>query len=128
MCVILENAEGSLDIGHYTEVVDRIGSPGSDLIINLTIGEGGRFIPTDDVSRIAAPCSTLYRPKLYVTHVKELKPEICTLDFNTINNRALTTINTPRNLEIMANVINEVGTRPEVEIFGSGDLDQARGG
>ena len=94
----LKTAEGSMDIGHYKEVVDRIGSSGSDLIINLTTGEGGRFIPTDDDPRIAAPGSTLCRPELRVAHVKELKPEICTLDFNTMNSGTRTVINTPRNL------------------------------
>ena len=32
----LETTEGSMDIGLYKEVVDRIGESGSDLIINLT--------------------------------------------------------------------------------------------
>ena len=117
----LETTEGSMDIGLYKEVVDRIGESGSDLIINLTTGEGGRFIPTDDNPRVAAPGSTLCRPELRVAHVKELKPEICTLDFNTMNSGTRTVINTPRNVEVMANVINEVGTRPEIEIFDSGD-------
>lgn len=122
----LETTEGSMDIGLYKEVVDRIGESGSDLIINLTTGEGGRFIPTDDNPRVAAPGSTLCRPELRVAHVKELKPEICTLDFNTMNSGTRTVINTPRNVEVMANVINEVGTRPEIEIFDSGDLNMAK--
>lgn len=122
----LETTEGSMDIGLYKEVVDRIGESGSDLIINLTTGEGGRFIPTDDDPRVAAPGSTLCRPELRVAHVKELKPEICTLDFNTMNSGTRTVINTPRNVEVMANVINEVGTRPEIEIFDSGDLNMAK--
>ena len=122
----LETTEGSMDMGLYKEVVDRIGESGSDLIINLTTGEGGRFIPTDDNPRVAAPGSTLCRPELRVAHVKELKPEICTLDFNTMNSGTRTVINTPRNVEVMANVINEVGTRPEIEIFDSGDLNMAK--
>ena len=122
----LKTAEGSMDIELYKEVVDRIGSSGADLIINLTTGEGGRFIPNDDDPRVAAPGSTLCHPELRVAHVKELKPEICTLDFNTMNSGTRTVINTPRNLEIMANIINEVGTRPEIEIFDSGDLNMAK--
>jgi uncharacterized protein (DUF849 family) len=42
-----------MDIGLYTKAVDMIGPSGSDLIINLTTGEGGRFIPTDDDPCIA---------------------------------------------------------------------------
>ena len=122
----LETTEGSMDICLYKEVVDRIGESGSDLIVNLTTGEGGRFIPTDDDPRVAAPGSTLCRPELRVAHVKELKPEICTLDFNTMNSGTRTVINTPRNVEVMANVINKSGTRPEIEIFDSGDLNMAK--
>ena len=121
-----ETAEGSMDINLYKEVVDRIGSSGADVILNLTTGEGGRFIPSDDDPRVAAPGSTLCRPELRVAHVKELKPEICTLDFNTMNSGTRTVINTPRNVEIMANVINEAGTKPELEIFDSGDLNMAK--
>jgi uncharacterized protein (DUF849 family) len=57
---------------------------------------------------------------------KKLKPGICTLDFNTMNSGAQTIINTPRNLETMTNIINEVGTWPEVEIFDSSDLNMAK--
>ncbi len=116
---------GSMDINLYKEVIDRIRDAGSDVIINLTTGEGGRFIPSDDEPRVAGPGTTLCRPELRVQHVKQLKPEICTLDFNTMVNGNRVVINTPPNLEIMANTINEAGTKPELEIFDSGDLNMA---
>lgn len=122
----LESQQGSMDINLYREVVDRIGSSGADLIINLTTGEGGRYIPTPGNPSVAAPGSTLCRPELRVAHVKELQPEICTLDFNTMVSGDRTVINTPPNLEIMANVINTAGTKPEIEIFDSGDLNMAK--
>lgn len=120
-----ETQLGSMDINLYKEVVDRIRDAGSDVIINLTTGEGGRFIPSEDEPRVAGPGTTLCRPELRVEHVKQLKPEICTLDFNTMVNGNRVVINTPPNLEIMANVINEAGTKPELEIFDSGDLNMA---
>lgn len=122
----LETQQGSMDINLYREVVDRIGSSGSDVIINLTTGEGGRFIPTPGDPRVAAPGTTLCKPELRVAHVKELQPEICTLDFNTMVSGDRTVINTPPNLEIMADVINAAGTKPEIEIFDSGDLNMAK--
>ncbi|NQV99006.1 MAG: 3-keto-5-aminohexanoate cleavage protein [Rhodospirillales bacterium] len=122
----LVTKQGSMDINLYREVVDRIGSSGVDVIINLTTGEGGRFIPSPDEPKIAAPGTTLCRPELRVAHVKELKPEVCTLDFNTMVSGDRTVINTPPNLEIMAHVINGAGTKPEIEIFDSGDLNMAK--
>lgn len=120
-----ETQLGSMDINLYKEVLDRIRDAGSDVIVNLTTGEGGRFIPSDEEPRVAGPGTTLCRPELRVEHVKQLKPEICTLDFNTMVNGNRVVINTPPNLEIMANTINEAGTKPELEIFDSGDLNMA---
>ena len=120
-----ETQLGSMDINLYKEVIDRIRDSGSDVIINLTTGEGGRFIPSEDEPRVAGPGTTLCHPKLRVEHVKQLKPEICTLDFNTMVNGNRVVINTPPNIEIMANVINKAGTKPEIEIFDSGDLNMA---
>ncbi len=120
-----ETQLGSMDINLYKEVIDRIRDSGSDVIINLTTGEGGRFIPSEDEPRVAGPGTTLCHPKLRVEHVKQLKPEICTLDFNTMVNGNRVVINTPPNIEIMANAINKAGTKPELEIFDSGDLNMA---
>lgn len=117
---------GSMDIELYREVVGRIRDSGSKVILNLTTGEGGRFIPMDDEPRKAGPGTTLCAPELRVSHIKELKPEICTLDFNTMNNGKNVVINTPRNVKIMAEIIKDSGTRPELEIFDSGDLNMAK--
>ena len=38
----------------YRELVDRIRSKNTDLILNLTTGEGGRFIPSGDNPQHAA--------------------------------------------------------------------------
>lgn len=116
---------GTMDLSLYREVCDRIRDAGSNIILNLTTGEGGRFIPSVDDPQRPAPGTTLCRPELRVAHVKELIPEVCTLDFNTMNNGPNVVINTPRNLEVMAKTILEAGTVPEIEIFDSGDLNLA---
>lgn len=121
-----ETAKGSMDIKLYREVVDRIRDAGSDIVINLTTGEGQRFVPSEDEPSVAGPGTTLAHPALRAAHVKELKPEVCTLDFNTMVNKTWTVINTPPTLEVMADIVNEAGTKPEIEIFDSGDLNMAK--
>lgn len=121
-----ETAKGSMDVNLYREVIDRIRDAGSDIIINLTTGEGQRFVPSEADPKIAGPGTTLAHPTLRSAHVKELKPEICTLDFNTMVNKTWTVINTPPTLEVMANIANEAGTKPEIEVFDSGDLNMAK--
>lgn len=82
----LKTAKGSMDINLYREVVDRIRDADCDIVINLTTGEGQRFVPSEDDPSVAGPGTTLCHPALRAAHVKELKPEICTLDFNTMVN------------------------------------------
>jgi uncharacterized protein (DUF849 family) len=110
----------------FDEIVARIRDAGCEVILNLSTGEGGRFMPSDDDPKVAAPGSTLMRPELRVAHVERLRPEICTLDFNTMYSGSAVVINTPRNLEIMAQRIVAAGVVPELEIFDSGDLQLAQ--
>lgn len=122
----LQTQEGSMDLELYREVVSRIRDTGSDVILNLTTGEGGRFVPSIDNPLIPAEGTTLTLPEKRTAHVRALKPEICTLDFNTMNNRNWIVMNTPPNLERMLVGINDAGTVPEIEIFDSGDLNLAK--
>ncbi|WP_028219288.1 BKACE family enzyme [Paraburkholderia oxyphila] len=116
----------SMDVSLYREVIERIRAVDQELIINLTTGPGGRFIPGDDDPKIAAPGTTLLPPEKRVEHILELKPDVCSLDLNTMNSGAEVVINTPKNVTRMANVIRETGAKPELEIFDSGDMHLAR--
>jgi uncharacterized protein (DUF849 family) len=115
----------SMELEHYREVVERIRASDTDLLINLTTGPGGRFMPSDEDPRVAAPGSTLVRPELRVEHVVALRPEICSLDLNTMWFGNAVVINTPRNVTIMAGAIREAGVKPELEVFDSGDIQLA---
>lgn len=121
-----DTAKGSMRLDLYRELVERIREQNEEVVLNLTTGEGGRFIPSDDDPQIAAPGSTLCVPEKRVAHVEELRPHICTLDFNTMWSGQASVINAPRNLEIMAERIYAAGVKPEIEIFDSGDLHMAK--
>jgi uncharacterized protein (DUF849 family) len=112
----------SMELGHYRETIDRIRDSGTDIVINLTTGPGGRFVPEKDNPLTAAPGSTLMHPLRRVEHVIALKPEICTLDLNTMWSGKAAVINTPDNLRIMAKAMKEAGSKPELEVFDSGDI------
>jgi uncharacterized protein (DUF849 family) len=115
----------SMEIDLYRQVIERIRSVDPELIINLTTGPGGRFIPSDDDPKVAAPGTTLLPPERRVEHIAALKPDICSLDLNTMNSGGDVVINTPKNVRRMAKVIREAGVKPELEIFDSGDLHLA---
>jgi uncharacterized protein (DUF849 family) len=115
----------SMEIELYRQVIELIRAVDHELIINLTTGPGGRFIPSDDDPKVAAPGTTLLPPEKRVEHIAALKPDICSLDLNTMNSGGDVVINTPKNVRRMASVIREAGVKPELEIFDSGDLHLA---
>lgn len=121
-----ETAKGSMRMDLYRELVDRLRAQNDTVILNLTTGEGGRFVPAENDPQLAAPGSTLCAPEKRVAHVEALRPEICTLDFNTMWSGQASVINSPRNVEIMANRIYAAGVKPEIEIFDSSDLHMVK--
>ena len=120
-----DSGRPSMELDHYQEVVERIRGASPSLIINLTTGPGGRFVPGDKDPKIAGPGTTLMRPEPRVEHVRVLKPDICSLDLNTMYSGSSVVINTPESVERMAQIINEAGVTPEIEIFDSGDIHLA---
>jgi uncharacterized protein (DUF849 family) len=121
-----ETGRPSMEVAHYAEVVARIRDAGCDIVLNLTTGPGGRFVPDRDNPRLAAEGTSLLPPLARVPHITALKPEICTLDLNTMNSGEQVVINTPANTAIMADAMLAVGSKPEIEIFNPGDLVLAR--
>ena len=112
----------SMELALYREVVSQLRSKNPELILNVTTGPGGRFIPSTEDPRVAAEGSTLVVPERRVEHIAVLRPDICTLDLNTMNSGGQVVINTPGNVRRMAKIIREAGVRPEIELFDSGDI------
>ena len=112
----------SMELEYYRDVVERIRAKNTQLILNITTGPGGRFVPSQDEPRVAAPGTTLMAPEKRVAHIEALRPEICTIDLNTMNSGGEVVINTPGNVRRMAKVMREAGVKPEVELFDSGDI------
>ena len=112
----------SMELVLYREVIERIRARNVELILNLTTGPGGRFAPSKDDPAVAGPSTTLIRPEARVKHIAALRPDVCTLDLNTMNSGGQVVINTPENVRRMARIIREAGVKPEIELFDSGDI------
>jgi len=117
-----QTGRASRDGALYREVVERIRSSGTDVIINLTTGPGARFVPGAEDPLKPGPGSTLSLPAERVRHVVELEPEICSLDMGSMNMGGRVFINTPAHLEAMAVAIRDAGVTPELEVFEAGHL------
>ena len=107
----------SMELALYREVVERIREKNDTLILNLTTGPGGRFSPSDEDPKIAGPGTNFQVPEKRVEHIAALRPEICTLDLNTMTFGKEVVINTPKNVTRMAKVIRAAGVLPELEVF-----------
>ncbi|RTZ83466.1 MAG: 3-keto-5-aminohexanoate cleavage protein [SAR324 cluster bacterium] len=123
-----ETGKGSRDPELFKEVVDRIRSSDTDVVINLTSGMGGDWTPSDENPSMPGPGTDMIGPLERLAHVKELLPEICSLDCGTLNfgNVNDIYIATPPYLRKMAELTKEWGVKPELEVFELGHLRFAK--
>lgn len=112
----------SMETELYAEVVARIRDVRQDLIINLTTGNGGRYHPSDDDPAKPGPRTNLLPAEARVRHIQAIRPDIATLDLNTMVFGGEVVINAPESIRRMARMILEAGVRPEIELFDSGDI------
>jgi uncharacterized protein (DUF849 family) len=106
----------------YAEVVKRIRAQNSSLIINLTTGPGARYEPSEHDPAIPGPTTELLVPERRAEHVALIKPDIATLDLNTMIFGAEVCINAIWSIRRMAAVMKKANVRPEIELFDSGDV------
>jgi uncharacterized protein (DUF849 family) len=121
-----ETGEGSRDPRLFKEVVDRLRSTGIDIVINLTCGLGAFLMPDPDDESRALPGSDVLPPAERMLHLEECLPEIASLDITTGNqvegSREFVYLNTTRTLRAMAKRFKELSIKPELEVFGAGDI------
>ncbi|MDI6837423.1 MAG: 3-keto-5-aminohexanoate cleavage protein, partial [Rhizobiaceae bacterium] len=109
----------------YREVVERVRTADTDVVLNLTAGMGGDIVlGSAEVPLPLSPQSDLVGATERLIHVEELLPEICTLDCGTMNFAEADYVmtNTPGTLRAMAKRIQAAGVRPEIEVFDTGHL------
>lgn len=119
-----ETGAPSRDNALYREVVERIKETGIDVVINLTAGMGGDLVIGQDDPTQPDKGTDLVNGLERLPHVEELLPDICTLDCGSVNfgDGSSVYISTPDMLRAGAKRIQELGVRPELEIFDTGQL------
>ncbi|MGH6907584.1 MAG: 3-keto-5-aminohexanoate cleavage protein, partial [Aestuariivirga sp.] len=120
-----KTSKGARGVHLYAEVMERIRARNKDVIINLTAGMGGDLeIGPGETPMKWGAGTDLVGPAERLLHVKELRPELCTLDCGSLNFGDGNTIvvQTPAQLREQARLIKSYGVKPEMEIFDSGNL------
>lgn len=116
-----KTAEPSRDAALYRAVVENIRDSGVDMVLNLTAGMGGD-LTLGSTEKPLPPLTSgtdMVGATERLIHVKELLPEICTLDCGTMNfgEGDYIMTNSPAMLKDMAAQIQSLGVRPEIEAF-----------
>jgi 3-dehydrocarnitine:acetyl-CoA trimethylamine transferase len=122
-----DSGRGARDPSLYRAVVERIRAADVDAVVNLTAGMGGDLVLGGEASPLPPdPEATDMAGALErLAHVEDLLPEICTLDCGTMNFAAggdYIMANSPGMLRAMARRVQELGVRPELEVFDTGHL------
>jgi len=123
-----ETGLGSRDLNLFKEIVDRVRQSNTDVVLNLTAGMGGDWVPSDDNPSMPGPGTDMIGPKERLAHVEELMPEICSLDCGTMNfgNGNEIYISPAGYLREMATMIKGWGVKPELEVFELGQIRFAK--
>ncbi len=121
-----ESGKPSRDPALFKQVVERVRESGTDVVLNLTAGMGGDLTlgSIDQPLPLSEEGTDMAGPLERLAHVDELLPEICTLDCGTMNfaEGDYVMTNTPGMLRAMAKKVQELGVRPELEVFDTGHL------
>jgi uncharacterized protein (DUF849 family) len=121
-----KTTKASMELALYQEVVDRIREKNTDVLINLTTGAGGRYVPDPVDPKKAGEGTTLSTPAVRMRHVEAIRPPICTLDVATMNFGEQIFANMPAHLREMADRAKAAGAKPEIEVFDLGHIELAK--
>jgi uncharacterized protein (DUF849 family) len=122
-----ESGAASRDVALYREVVESVRASDVDVVLNLTTGMGMDMVIEDDDPTHAGPGSDIVPALERIPHVEELLPEICSFDCGVYvfgeKTVSITTLEMARKL---ARRFQELGVKPELEVFDMGNIEIAR--
>ncbi|MEE9414918.1 MAG: 3-keto-5-aminohexanoate cleavage protein [Acidimicrobiales bacterium] len=117
-------------VDYYREVVERVRESDTDVVLNLTAGMGGDLVlgSAENPLPLDPEATDLVGASERLDHVRALLPEICTIDCGSMNfgEGDYVATNTSQTLLEMARQTQELGVRPEIEVFDTGQLWQAK--
>ena len=121
-----ETGIGSRDPELFLDMVTRVRENGVKAIINLTCGHGGRFYPDPNDESRGGVGTDIASAEERVKNIELCLPDTCSLDVTTQNqadgDKSFVYLNTEYTLRKMAKRFQELGVKPEIEVFAPGDI------
>jgi len=121
-----ETGAVSHSVDHFREVMQRVREADVDIVMNITAGGGGDWIPDAEDPTRGGPGSDIQTPAERHEPVGELLPELCTLDCGSLNFGDMVYVNTADWLREHARLVQAAGVKPELECFDLGHVWFAR--
>ena len=113
----------------YVEVVNFIRESKVDMVLNLTSGMGGDMVfgSAEQPLPLNDEGTDMVGATERLEHVKEILPEICTIDCGSMNfgHGDYVMTNTTSVLQEMTKQVQALGVKPEIEAFDTGHLQFA---
>src|SRR5699024_10442505 len=116
----------SSDVELYREVVERVRDSGTDVILNLTAGGGGDWVPDANDPTRGGEGTWIQTPAERHEAIAALQPELCTLDCGSYNTGDQLYLNPMPWLREHAKLIQDAGVKPELECFDLGHVRIAK--
>jgi uncharacterized protein (DUF849 family) len=124
-----ESGVPARDPALYAKVVDIIRESKVDMVINFTAGMGGDLVfgSAEEPLPLKEEGTDMVGASERLDHVRNILPEICTIDCGTMNfgEGGYVMTNTPAVLKEMAAQVQALGVKPEIECFDTGHLQLA---
>ncbi|WP_404450578.1 3-keto-5-aminohexanoate cleavage protein [Virgibacillus necropolis] len=121
-----KTGELSHDPELFQEVVERVRESDTDVVLNITAGGGGDWIPSNEDPTTGGPGTDIQTPEQRHEPVGKLLPEICTLDCGSVNFGEQIYISPTDWLRKQARLIQQSGVKPELECFDTGQIRFAK--
>lgn len=119
-----QTGQGSREVALYEEVVRQVRASDVDPVINTTAGMGGDLVidPSEPTRQLDG--TDLVNGLERLAHVETIRPEMCTIDCGSLNfgEGSSLYVSTPEMLREGAARIQQLGVKPEMEIFDTGQL------
>jgi len=109
----------------YKEVVDRVRSSGTDVVLNLTTGMGGDLEMGSGKNPLdVGPNTDMANIMERIANAEQCLPEICSLDCGSLNfgDGRMLAVNTPNDIRKAAKRLKEIDVKPEIEAFDLGNM------
>ncbi|MBF7024864.1 beta-keto acid cleavage family enzyme [Staphylococcus kloosii] len=116
----------SHNVEFFKKAVELIRAADEDIIINITSGGGGDFIPNLENPEVGGAGTDMQTPEQRHEPVGKLLPEMCTLDCGSVNMGDDVYLSPTNWLRKQAALVQEAGVKPELECFDTGHVSFAK--